>query len=733
MAVSRRSFLKYCAGAAAALGLDFSLLGTLEQAVASGGPLKLEAAPGNVPTYPITPEVFTTLEKTVVPVAPPSPYPGTIVLAPGQVSQYAANGYGVWGKDAAGYPTGLPYLYVRPPMVIGGKDGPPPPDPSVRDPLAATLLTFFSISDIHITDKESPAQVPYMGYQYPNPTTPQGQPVGNSSAYSAIIVSTTQVLDAAVQTINAVHQKTPFDFGLSLGDAANNTQHNELRWFIDVIDGKLIQPSSGAHLGAENIVYQKPYQAAGLDKSIPWWQVVGNHDQFWMGSYFVTDYIRQTLVGSSVLNTGMPTSVPPNFSVVLSERGYCMGVIDGATEYGDLIYGGNARLFPYFPLVTADPDRRSLTLSDWMGEFLNTTTTPVGHGFTPELVQEGFACYHFYPKTDIPIKFIVLDDTDKVGGGAAGALDQQRYEWLVHELDAGEAAGELMVICAHIPLLPYAQPQSPPPTNNPLYPLWPMWASTSYNADPSLFPTPDLFLRAKLHTYKNLILWLSGHVHRNCITPQPSPDPAHPEYGYWEVETPSLRDLPQQFRHFEIVRNHDNTISIFTHTVDTAVNPAPLEDGSVSPAWTSRAYAIATQEIFQNHISQGPNASPLSGVYNAELVQHLSPEMQAKLAQIAPVVSYFKINDGAVSIPGPEVTLNNAVTGSTPTHYLASEDPGFTGAEWLPYSTAPVFTLSARFKTVYLKVKDGSGKESAVVSSSIPNPLAALLQLVLHN
>ncbi len=730
MGVSRRSFLRCCAGAAAALRLDLSILGTLEKAVASGGPLKFEAAAVNVPTYPITPQVFTTLEKTVIPIAPYPPYPGTIVLTPGQVSQYAAYGYGVWGNDGT-YPTGPPYLYVRPPMVIGGKDGPPPTDPSVRDPLAATLLTFFTMSDIHICDKESPAQVPYMAFQYPNPMTAQGQSMGNSSAYSAVILSTTQVLDAAVQTINVLHQRTPFDFGLALGDMANNTQHNELRWFIDVIDGKPIRPSSGAHRGAGTIGYQKPFQPAGLDPSIPWYAAVGNHDLFWMGSSPVTDYIRDTLLGGSVLNTGLPTTVPPDFPAVLNSRGYCMGVIDGATEYGDLIYGGLARQFPYFPLVTADPDRGSLSLSDWMGEFLNTTTTPVGHGFTPEMVSEGFACYHFYPKADIPIKFIVLDDTDKVNGDAAGYIDQRTYEWLINELDEGEAAGELMIICAHIPLLPYAQPQSPPPANNPLYPLWPMWTSSSYNPDPSLYPTPDLFLRAQLHKYKNLILWLSGHTHRNCITPQPAPD-GNPEYGYWEVETPSLRDFPQQFRHFEIVRNRDQTISIFTHNVDTAVNPSPAGNGSVPPAWNSRSYGIAAQEIFQLQIKQGPNASPLSGVYNAELVKVLSPEMQAKLAQIAPVVSSFKINGGAI-IPGPQVTLNNTVVGSTPTHYQASEDPGFAGAEWLPYAQAPSFSPSSRFKNIYFKVKDGSGRESAVVSSRLPNPLPAILGLVLDH
>ena len=46
-----------------------------------------------------------------------------------------------------------------------------------------------------------------------------------------------------------------------------------------MLDGKLITPSSGYHLGADVIDYQRPFQAAGLDKSIPWYQVIGNHDQ----------------------------------------------------------------------------------------------------------------------------------------------------------------------------------------------------------------------------------------------------------------------------------------------------------------------------------------------------------------------------------------------------------------------------------------------------------------------
>lgn len=702
--VVRRDFLKCCIGSAAALGLHLSPFGTLEKALAA-------STSRPVPTYPIAGNVYTTLERTVARVVPPAPYPSSILL-PCQVYDYTLYGYGKWGKDGNGYPDGPAYPYVRPPMEVGGPDGPPPPDPSDPDPLATPLLSFFTISDVHIADKESPAQSNYVGYTYPEVVTPDGDPIGSSSAYSAVILYTTHVLDAAVQTINALHKAAPFDFGIGLGDAANNTQFNELRWYIDVLDGKKIIPSSGAHKGAKTVEFQKPYQAAGLDKSLPWYQTIGNHDQFWMGSSKVTDYLRKTYVGRNVLNTGLPLSVPPDFNQVLNARGYYMGVVDGTSEYGQIIDAGPVEGFVPPPKVAPDSRRRSLTASGWMSEFFDTTTEPAGHGFTQEMVKSGFACYSFHPRSNIPIKVIVLDDTDKVGCGAAGALDQERYGWLVNELDEGEAAGELMIICAHIPLLPYAQTPTTPGGQD--FPLWSTWAPYSQVSENTVL--------AKLHTYKNLVLWCSGHVHRNAITPQPSPDETQPEYSFWEVETPSLRDYPQQLRRFQIVFNTDRTLSIFALDVDTAANPALLADGSASPPSTSRSYAVACQAIFQNPIPQGPNVDPNSGVYNAELVLQLSQEMQEKLANLAPVVGYFKINNDDAVTPGSRtVALNNNVLGSAPAEYMASQSSKFKDAQWLPYSQAPAFTLSkgSGSKTVYFKVRDDAGRVSETVKDSI--------------
>jgi hypothetical protein len=207
----------------------------------------------SVPSYPIAPEVSTTLEAMIEPTEPAGPPP-----MPYQIPEYATYGYGEWQ-----WTDGYPYLKLDPSLQSDDFEL------SAPDPSAATLLSFFSISDVHITDKESPAQVLYLGYRYPEPRMPNGLPAGNSSCYSGTILYSTQVLDAAVQTINAINKSAPFDFGIALGDAINNTQYNELRWYIDVLDGKTIKPASGAQKGASTIDYQKPYQAAGLDKSIP--------------------------------------------------------------------------------------------------------------------------------------------------------------------------------------------------------------------------------------------------------------------------------------------------------------------------------------------------------------------------------------------------------------------------------------------------------------------------------
>ncbi|MEA5097231.1 MAG: hypothetical protein VB032_01665, partial [Burkholderiaceae bacterium] len=231
-----------------------------------------------------------------------------------------------------------------------------------------------------------------------------------------------------------------------------------------------------------------------------------------------------------------------------------------------------------------------------MGEFFKTSSSPVGHGFTQANLDNDFASYSFEPKSDLPIKVIVLDDTQRnedFNVHEHGYLNQERYDWLVKELDKGQAEGKLMIIAAHIPINAFGVTASAPIKRSQLI--------------------------AKLNTYPNLLLWVAGHRHRNVVTARKSPDSARPELGFWEVETSSLRDFPQQFRTFQIARNSDNTISIFATNVDPAV-----KEGSF--AAISRSYAVAALQLFKYSLDIPP-----SGSYNAELLKQLSAEMQAKI------------------------------------------------------------------------------------------------------
>ena len=413
---------------------------------------------------------------------------------------------------------------------------------------------------------------------------------------------TTQIFDASIQTINALHKKKAFDFGLFLGDACHSTQYNELRWFLDVLDGKLITPSSGSHVGAHDIDYQKPYKAAGLSKSIPWYVLMGNGDRFWQGCLTPNSYIKDTLLGKHILNLGNPFIDPKG----ADSRGFYMGVIDGKTPYGKIIGAGPQTAFFHPPMIcTKDPKRRSLSNKDWVREVFKSSHRPKGHGFTEKNIRENFACYTFEPQSHLPIRFLVLDDLENRStpanplnlGQNHGFLDAKRYRWLIHELDKGQKEGKLMIIAAHIAI------GISPPTPRAGW----------------LDPVMEANIVAKLHTYPNLLMWMCGHYHRNNVTALPSPDPSHPELGFWVVETASLLQFPQQFRTFRITQNSDNTLSLFVTSIDPAVKAHSI-------ASKSRHYAIGTMQIFKSPVSYLP-----SGAYNAELLKQLTPTMQKKI------------------------------------------------------------------------------------------------------
>lgn len=591
------------------------------------------------------PHVPTTLEATI---KPTSAFSTTI---PAQdlknVFKYDEYGYGRWTD-------GGPLTCERRSDIMPAMYAGPQGNGQI------TLLRFFAISDIHITDKESPAQLIYLQQLNPSGNARVAVEAQCTSVYSPTMLYTTHVLDAVVQTVNALHQENPIDFGISLGDACNSAQYNELRWYIDVLDGGVVIPSSGAHVGGDTVDYQRPYQAAGLNPLIPWYQVIGNHDHFWIGSIPIQP-------GGSLANSYTGDEIPATGNALRngndiynsSPPQYYMGVIDGSTPYGETIKAGKCGDpgFTSPPKVVPDQSRRPLTMAAWKREFFNTSTSPIGHGFNlvPPGQEEGFACYSFVPKSDIPIKVIVLDDTQREDDGSTsihghGFLDPARWNWLKNELADGDAAGQFMIIAAHVPIC--VQPMN----------TFMEWYDNSANPSQMQNAVSLAELLAELYRHPNLLMWIAGHRHVNAVKAFVSPDPVNaPERGFWQIETSSLHDFPQQMRLFEINLNNDCTISIVATNIDPLVSEG-------TPSWTSRKYAVAAQQIVNTRaiyqysdtnflvdpITQNRivvNGAPLtdpsirsmpSGSYNAELFVPLSSAMKKKMQELFPnVVSAF--------------------------------------------------------------------------------------------
>lgn len=679
--VTRREFIKCTAGTVACVSL-----GSLTYGCGSSNGTAITS-------YPIDSTVVKTTERMVAFPYTPATNPitaGTMPSPPdplyspkggtaltwdklSKITDYETLGYGLWAY-------GWPLAVVQRTDIM----------PGTFNAAAVTrkkrLLNFFAMTDIHLTDKEAPNQLIYL--QQSNP----GWAGQNSSIYSGVMMYTPQVFDAAIQTANALHKKDSFDFFISLGDVCNTSMYNELRWYLDIIDGKVITPSSGAHAGADSVDYQKPFKAAGLDKSIPFYQTLGNHDHFMIGSFpvYETPGLADSYISDTVwsVSDDLLKPVPTNFPALIDNRrrnntndNYYQGVIDGTTPYGTIKYAGT---FATAPKVVADPNRRSLHRTEWIQEFSNTTTSPKGHGFNlvtsnpnfglvADADKAGFACYSFVPKSIVPLKVIVLDDTQREDDGSVdihghGFLDASRWAWLQAELNDGQAANQLMIIACHIPICV---------TNVGTELEW--WlgdlSATATATNRNACTITELV--TTLQNSTNLLMWIAGHRHVNTVKAfKPPAIGGVPENGFWQVETSSLRDFPQQFRTFEIFLNSDYSISIEAVNVDIAVKEG-------TPAATSRKYAIATQQILQNPLkgnppnyatyygtdfgpidptrSQGGDAAvahsgdaftdpsiqfidltskgvPYNASYNAQLFKQLSPDMKTHLQSLYPAL-----------------------------------------------------------------------------------------------
>jgi metallophosphoesterase (TIGR03768 family) len=595
---SRRSFIKYSIGS---IALSYSGWSLAERLLAQA-------------TYPIDSVVKTTEDRMLAFPVPellktPGSEKGLTATELHRVDQYGKYGYGNYA-----YGSGLP-IERRFDLM---------PEAYQADNIKRLhrLSSFFTVSDIHLTDKQAGNQL--IAIQQLDPEF--GAPM--TSIYSPTMLTTTQVFDAAIQTVNALHPSHAFDFGLSLGDTCNSTQYNETRWYLDVFDGKVIYPNTSGDVTQDIISYQRPFKAAGLLPQIPWYQVNGNHDLFMIGSVAVDAdpslKLRDSYTNNQIWAIGdvlKPMKDFPHFpclfdtSVSLKSRDYYMGTIDGASEYGKIIHAGPVGAFTKPPLNLPNLNRRSLTKKEWIAEFFNTNSIPKGHGFNlvdPKYAMEepGFSCYSFLPKAGIPLRMIVLDNIQDPQDGSHdihghGYLSATRVKWLRSQLSLAKQRQELVIIASHIPI-----------AVAPIGSEMEWWESTR---DPNAQLQNAITLAdlvSEIQVNSQVICLLAGHRHVNAVKAFKAPQGAPLEQGFWQIETSSLHDFPQQFRTLQVYLNSDYSISIVTVNVDPAVREG-------TPAESGRRMAIAAQQIVQNDMR--PNTPNLERAFGTILVSSMDP------------------------------------------------------------------------------------------------------------
>lgn len=457
-----------------------------------------------------------------------------------------------------------------------------------RSKTRKSILAFAHITDTHILDATSPGHMSMRSLA-------QETELDEVSAYYFRPQDslTGQVMEAMIRKLNAIAfgPKTGrrIDCYVSTGDAGDNRGRNEVQAFIDIMDGTKTSVSPFTNLGASlqssidlppslsRLIWQpKPSKSANISTSwqaklgyplvpsllrdairpiateganVRWYAGFGNHDQLAQDGIGAVDTrdadFYSELTVSNKLVLGLPKGMRyTDFTEAVSKA--------STQKIKNLISE-----MPGHP-VRASPLRRRVSKSEFIKAHLSSMgrNGPPGHGFTQESLQNERAYYRF-DLTDTTIG-LMLDTTDSTGSVNAN-LESRQVKWLEEQLrsvsttwyeDSGQVIkqdvrNKYVVVFSHHPSTTFAAPRR-------------------YEHDDGMVASPD-GINNLLGRYPNVILWINGHMHRNTVWPRKS---SRGDFGYWEINTASHIDYPQQARIVEVADNQDGSISVFGIMVD---------------------------------------------------------------------------------------------------------------------------------------------------------------------
>lgn len=390
------------------------------------------------------------------------------------------------------------------------------------------LATLAHVTDAHVLDASSPARVTFLDRL--------GSPF--QSTFRPQEALTVQVLAGAVAAVRALGP----DLVIQGGDLIDNDQSNELAQALGVLAGGAVQPGSGpggyhgVQLASDpDPFYYRPevdaprhpgllraatrrFAARGL--GVPWVPVLGDHDVLVAGELVPTELTRSLALGGRAL-WDLPSglTVPPDLRSLPSGPDGPVAPVVVDQLLAEALRGPTVA-------VPADAARREMDVDEVVSRLRRASSTRVvsaADGRLDHVVDVGDR-----------LRLVVLDLARR-DGGSGGLVVAGQGEWLAGQLADG--GGRWLIVVSHQPL-------------------------AISEGGPALL---DLLDRSS-----SVIATLCGHTHRNRIAARHSP-----AGGYWQIETASLVDYPQQARALRVLATAGGGVAIQTWMLDH-VFPGPL-------------------------------------------------------------------------------------------------------------------------------------------------------------
>jgi len=417
-----------------------------------------------------------------------------------------------------------------------------------------SLAHLAHLTDVQLLDTQSPSRLEAVHALGRRPETRLMLPLMRPQELLAA-----HATDALLRRIDAVtgspRTGAPVQLLLTTGDNIDNMQHNELVAFMNLVEGGIVDLDSGGptyegpqdgrwewawapeqpdnpwgrdhgfpHVPGLLDAALRPLAAAGTQ--LPWLSCFGNHDG---------------------LVQGRVPATPELVEITLGHRKVARVRAEDAARFTDDPHPAYAdRTWT----VTPDPERRLISRAEYVAAHFERGR-PLGHGFTEQNLRDGTA-YYAHDGLD-GIRVVMLDTTNPAGI-FEGSIDEAQFAWLEQQLADAAAQDRLVVVASHHPRASM--------TNDRV-----SGCGVEGEGPRVLGDEVDRLLLRHPH----VIAWVSGHIHRNRVTPRVGPDGG----GYWEISTASVMDWPTQCRLVELLDHGNGTLSLLLTMVD--------HDGPVVP------------------------------------------------------------------------------------------------------------------------------------------------------